>query len=437
MTTPESTAAELEGSRPWFQSLPRLLRTIGGIAVLVSLYTFLVRGWEGSSDLVRYGMFLGHTGLLAAIALVSGRVLREGNGPRILMMLALVSVVVNFAILGAFIFAAGEAAGHVAYPKQVAWSAGSLPVALAVTGAAMLILLPVVWFGFRTLARGISGHLAALFLTGNAALLLPFRDSTPVSILAVLLGLSGLVVTGRMAKQHMAVRTLEGRVAVLLQFLPVGVLLGRSLWLHAPEISLVAALGAMVFFVLRQASLLLEPRSSFRNLLEFASLIPAIVTGACLDEAMARAGLDASFALLSGTAITAALCYELSLRAAAMNALYRVASVGAATLGVVINLLLHGGTGASVVALGVGIAGIVVSYTLRQRALLLGGLVTVAAGLVDQCLRIFQMFDFGYWATLAVAGVLAIVLGSFLEARGNAVRQRLLMVRQMYSQWSY
>ena len=51
-------AADSGGSE-WVKKLPMLLRTIGTVAVILSMYSFLVRGWEGSSDLVRYFMLLG------------------------------------------------------------------------------------------------------------------------------------------------------------------------------------------------------------------------------------------------------------------------------------------------------------------------------------------------------------------------------------------
>ena len=87
----------------WVKYLPKLLRSLGAAAVLFSLYSFLFKGWEGSTDLIRYTMLLGHTLLLTILALGSGFFFREGKGPRLLMMLSLVSVPVNFAILGAFI----------------------------------------------------------------------------------------------------------------------------------------------------------------------------------------------------------------------------------------------------------------------------------------------------------------------------------------------
>ena len=90
------------------------------MAVLFSLYTFLMRGWEGSSVLIRYLMLLGHTGALATIGLASGHFLKEAKGARLLLVLALISVPANFAILGAFIFSASTTLNLGIYPQYVA-----------------------------------------------------------------------------------------------------------------------------------------------------------------------------------------------------------------------------------------------------------------------------------------------------------------------------
>ena len=84
-----TTPAEGVPSPGWMARLPGLLRIFGAAAVLFSLYTytFFARGWQGSGDLMRYLMLLGHTGALAAIGLASGHFLREGKGARLLVIL--------------------------------------------------------------------------------------------------------------------------------------------------------------------------------------------------------------------------------------------------------------------------------------------------------------------------------------------------------------
>ena len=71
-------------TKNWMHYLPMLLRGIGALAIIVSLYTFLARGWDASSDLFRYLVFLGHTAALAVIGLISAKVIKAiGRAPEL------------------------------------------------------------------------------------------------------------------------------------------------------------------------------------------------------------------------------------------------------------------------------------------------------------------------------------------------------------------
>lgn len=421
----------------WVKKLPGLLRGFGAIAVLLSLYTFLVRGWEGSGDLVRYSMLLGHTGLLTVIALASGHFLKEGKGARILLMLSLVSTVVNFAVLGAFIYAGSVGIDSSIYPSYVAWSAGSLGTALIVTIAAIVILLPVVLFGFRGLVRVMSNRMSALYLFSNFALLIPLRDPLLVASFALLLGMFTLYTTGKITRNRSEIRTFEGLITVLIQFLPISVMLGRNLWLYSLEDTLFTAVFVMLFVALRQASLLLEYKSASRVFLELISVPVAIITGISLSNALLTGSINDSLVLIAGTIIPAIMCYEMASRACIHQSFYRFLACTIATFGLILNLIMHGGMLASILTMGIGIASIAASYSLQQRALLISGVIMVLAGLTDQILHFFQVFDFGYWVSLAITGVVAIVVGSLLESKGGLMKERLITLKENYSEWTY
>ena len=71
------------------KKLPSLLRILGTTALLVAMYSFLVKGWHSGGDVFRYLLMLGHTGAMAAVGLASGHWLKEGIGARLLLTLAL------------------------------------------------------------------------------------------------------------------------------------------------------------------------------------------------------------------------------------------------------------------------------------------------------------------------------------------------------------
>jgi hypothetical protein len=424
-------------TQTWSKKLPGLLRSVGAIAILLSLYSFMMRGWDGGSDLIRYCMLLGHTCLLAVIALASGHFLKEGKGPRLLLMLAQVSVVVNFAILGAFIYFATTDIMAATYPHFVTWSLKSPGVTLLTTTGALLVLLPVIGIGFRTLARGMSRQMATLFAVSNLALLLPLRDPILITSIVLFLGIYTLCITAKTSRQRTEVRTQEGMVALLLQFLPLTVLLGRSMWLYSADAILFSSACIVAFFALRQCSLLIADATFFRKLTEMSSVLLAIGSGMGLCSALFNTQVHDSIAAMFASLLAAGMIYEISLRASRDSTFYRVAACVVCAAGMLMNLVWIGGPLASLAAIVTGVGMIVASYTVEQRSIFIGGVAITVAGLADQVLHIFQYFDFNYWVAMATAGVIAIVLASLLESEGVRVKAWFTVYRKRYSHWSY
>jgi hypothetical protein len=416
--------------------LPALLRVVGTGAVIVAMYSFLVRGWDSGNDVSRYLMMLAHTALLAGIGLASGYWLQEGKGARQLLTLALVSVPANFAILGAFIYSRTAPGGTGHYPHYVAWSVDSLPVALATAAAALVVLVPVTLLGFRVLARGMSRELAMLFLLSNLALLLPLRDPHGIGLLVAVL--TGAVVWfSRSAADGQAVAgTREGITALGMQLLPLGVLLGRSLWLYAFDLFLATLVAATVFAVLRQCSLYLKPGSRVRALFDGVSLMPALAIAPLGIAALSVTGmLPDAWLLPAGALLSASLVYDIARRSERHPGFYRRLAVLVVLAGPITNLWLHGGLPAAAACLVPGGLIAVHGYRKQQLSLFAGGLVLVFAGLAQQFFELLRHFDLAGWAGLAVLGTLSIVFASVLESRGGRLRGRLALWREHLQAW--
>ncbi len=424
-------------SREWMKKLPGLLRSFGALAVMFSLYSFFARGWEGSSDMLRYLMLLGHTGALAAIGLASGHFLKEGKGARLLLFLAMISVVANFAILGGFIFSALATDGVGNYPHYVAWTADSPATALFVTLGSMLVLLPVVRIGFLTLARGVSGRMTLLFLLANAALLLPVRAPLMVTLLTVAMAVMLLLWCGKSLRQSTEVKTREGMAALALQFLPICVLIGRNLWLYSQEAMLYTVALFAVYVAVRQLTLFLGEQSTLRGVGEGFSLLLAMATGTGVYNTLLSPGDSASLALIGATMVSAAMCYELSTRSTEQGGWYRGIATALLVIGLGTNLLLFGGLFATLLTIGTGLVMIAGSYMVQQRGVLIGGVLLFGTGMVEQLIQTFHSFDMGYWAVLAVSGICAIVIGSLIESQGGRIKARYLAWKAGYSEWSY
>jgi hypothetical protein len=418
--------------------LPSLLRILGTTALLVAMYSFLVKGWQSGGDVFRYLLMLGHTGAMAAIGLASGHWLKEGKGARLLLTLALVSVAANFAILGAFIYSQSAAGLALNYPGYVAWKADSLSTALLITAAAMVVLLPVVLLGFRVLSRSMSSKLAALYLISNATLLIPLRDPHLVGYLVVGLSLLVLMVSRNASRQNISARTNEGMMALVLQYLPMAVLLGRSIWLYSPELFLLTVLALTVFFALRQISIRLNNSVEIRSLVEGLSVLPALGFGSGLGATLAENGYLATELVLPIAAFaTASLIYETSQRARQGAALYRTLSVAVLCVGVLSNMLILDGVLTAVMSTVIGIAVAVFGYMKQQRTVFGGGMVMTSIGLIYQLYYAIQVFHLGSWASLALLGMAAIVVASTVESHGYRIRLMLTAWKAKHGEWDY
>lgn len=433
-TPPPPSAADRD-----MKSLPRLLRGLGALAIVASLSIFLLQGWESGNDSYRYLLLLAHTAGLAAMGFAAGHWLQESKGARLLLLLALVSVPANFAILGAFIYSTYSQAGaESAYPVFAAWQAENFAMVLSLLAVAALVLAPVIWLGFRVLVRHSAWSLSGLFLAANGILLVPLRTE-PV-LAWMLLGAAVLVLwqTVRIRRRDSAMKTMEGAFAQGLQFLPLAILFGRTVWLYTADAFLLTAMSIAVFLILRQAALELNTHSKFRRFSEQLAILPALTTGlglaAVVDQALT--GGDA-YALAVFAWVAAAMIFEIGLRAVGDGAGYRRMAAIVMTAGLMANLLLYQGIASAILCLLTGMGVLVCGYLMEQRLVFSMGLVMSIAGLGFQLQYAITAFDLGSWGSLAALGVVAILTGSVIERHGAQLKLRLSQWGQQFKSWQY
>jgi len=417
-------------------NLPNVLRILGTGVLLIAMYSFLAKGWQSGNDVYRYLMMLGHTGILAAIGLASGHWLKESKGARLLLTLALVSIPANFAILGAFIFSQTIPVDILQYPAYVAWSVENMSTALYTSAGAMLVLVPVSLLGFMVLARSMSRTLTGLFLLSNAALLLPLRDPQLIGLLVLALTVFCLAFTWKTSHQQMAAKTQEGITALGLQFLPLAVLMGRSLWLYSFDLFLMTVLAFTVFFILRQTARYLVPGSRLRNVCDAMSLIPSLAVIPLMSGALFDMPLFSNMMIIPLAAlVSAAMIYDISLRNPNYAAGYRHTAAGVLVVSLIANLILFQGLFAAMVCIFAGLGLVVMGYQKQQRSVFTSGALLSLTGLSYQIYQLVHHFDLGSWIGLAVLGVFAIVLASTIESQGGKLKTHFDQWKVTFKQW--
>lgn len=435
------TATESSASR-LTKKLPALLRILGATALLFAMYSFLVRGWQEGNDMFRYLLLLGHTGMLTAIGLISGHYLKESKGARLLLVLALASVPINFAILGSFIYSQTVAIATAYsgdFPNYVSWTVDSLNTALLTSAGALMVLIPVTFLGFIVLARQMAVKLSILFLFSNAAMLLPLRDPQMIGLIVLALTIAVSMATRAFADKQIAARTSEGILALGLQLLPLSVLAIRNLWLYTPDDFLFAMLCVCIFLMLRQASLCLEAAKKARIILDRIALIPALLIVLPLSSALAvltdSAFLPASLVLPVSLAISAAMVYDLSRRSQGYASAFRLIAIWELLLGMTLNLALYDGLLATLSCIVIGACLLMHGYRVRQRGVFLAGAALMLIGMLQQLFELIYRFDLASWISFAILGIIAIVAGSMLESQSLRISERLSGCKNAFRHW--
>ncbi|MGR8918697.1 MAG: hypothetical protein ACU85V_03685 [Gammaproteobacteria bacterium] len=419
-----------------YRSLSSLLRVFGTGVLAAALSVFLFQGWQDGGDIYRFATLLGFSGLLTGAGFLSSHVIRENVGARLFLGIALVSSVVNFAVAGGLVYSAfGAGALPASVPGFAVWHAGDAAMALTAGAAALVLLGPVGWIGFRVLARPLAPRFARLFLLGNAALLVPLRDGNVIAPLIALLA----VVVGReilraSAGQH-GLATAEGRFARAVLALPVVVMAGRLLCLYAADAVVFTTLAALAYLGVRQLALTLEIGPRLRGLLERLALLPAVGVAWGVAYLVAAGPLADEWILPGFGFVLTGLLVEFGERSLLGARRFRrlAGLVLAGTM--VLNLAALPGPGTALAALAVGLGVTVAGYSIEQKLVFAAGLAAALSGLGYQLWLATHYFALGSWSTLALLGTLAILAASLLERYGLSARARLGAWHERIGHW--
>ena len=418
--------------------LPTLIRAIGAVALGIAMYTFLMKGWQQGDDLSRYLMMLAHTVILVGAGLLSGHWLHESKGARLLVMMALASIPANFAILGGFIFSQVQPDAVQDYPRYITWAMDSLPAALGVAALALAVLMPVAKLGFSVLARSLSTPLSALFIASNTVLLLPLRDAHWVSGIALLLAAATLFFNQKLHSRYTASKTYECMIAMTLLFLPLGVLLGRSVWLYHSSFFIAFSCVICTYGVLRRLSSALPEMHTMRGLLDTLAAIPALgISFVCSTFTNYSDAISQPVALPLGMMLSAAMLLDISHRATVGKTCYRVLSALIFSAYFFINLLTFDTLISAQLCLAGGVIMLYMGQAHQYRSVFIAGVIMVITGLIYNLLQVYHSFNLGGWVTLAGLGITLIILASWIETKGKTLKPYLANWKDSYLAWDY
>lgn len=450
MPTTQRTIAEPDGPREGtaaagtvasqrFEGLSRLLRGVGALALLAAASSFLLQHWESGGDVWRYHALLAHTGLLGVLGFAWGLRANDAKGARTFLALAAGLVPAHFCILGGLVYSRFSWDGPLApVARYATWVAPDRASALLAVAGTLLVLGLVTAASFVALGRARAALLGAVYLAGNALLLVPTRDA---SVVAALAGgqLAGLVALElRVGRREPGLRTLEGAFVRAMLWSPPLLMLARSV-LHY---DLSAGFGsvACAAVALLATALAGERRVPARlgAPLRAAALLAVAAASAFLGLALAGTSLLPHSALLPlGGLVFAGVATALSWSAgpALWGVVYRRASAWGlfATMG--LDLWIFPGVVAAVSCLVVSIAALSYGFLTQRRAIFLAGVGGAGLALATHLRAAIDLYAFANWGSLALLGVGVIVAASFVERRGAAWVQAFGAWRERIAEW--
>lgn len=410
-----------------FGSLSDFIRMAGVAALVISMGLFLIDGLDIVNDTQRFFSMLLLTGLLSAGGFLLAFVLREQRGARAFFGLALLSVPVNFTVLGALLYSVFQFdAMNGAYPAVAHWEIASVASFTTTILIALAALIPVTLFGVSVLAREGRAWLSIALLVSSALLVFPIRDAIWISPLVALLVIAQIAVVKRFGEHTISLKTPSGRFVQGLLFLPPAIMLCRTFWLY----EFTALSGLMValtaFAALRYFALRCDAAGFFVGVLNVLSSIAAL--SAAISAVMALpVFIHAAFWPLVFSAIFGALMFELETRIEKRD-LAEFMGIGSSII-IAIVVLINQFDGNSAVGFisGFSIASVLILVALMQQfkeklaigLFILGGVVVLNAG------GVIDFLTHAGWVGFAILGAMAIVLASLFERFGPMLSERV------------
>jgi hypothetical protein len=400
--------------------LTRVLRVAGSVLLIAAACTFMLTYWQSGNDLIRYGMLLGQTVLLAVAAYFCGVKVRESRGARTFLALLLAVVPANFAVLGGMLYHDFSwDPVRVQLPAYVTWVAPSPVHAVVACAVAVLVLTPLCFVAFLALARAEARRLTLVFLGCNLLVLLPVRDPNVMATVVGAVGAALIALDVKRFHPKSSLTTLEGRLVRTILAVPPVLMVARCLHLYHPTllfggIVALSVAGALLMAALRRR----DAGHSGESLLATSSLVALCGWGCCAGYLFQTFAFPDSAALPLAGLPAAALLFGLSFVTRGGGSQYRGLASVVAFGAVAANLLVFPDWVASLCVVVVGVALLAHGAAIRNTPALVAGAGALALGVVYHMRFALQLHGFA-WVALSLLGV-GLIVGASLVERNHA-----------------
>jgi len=411
-----------------FATLSEALRMLGAAVLVASMSVFLLKGWDSGNDVRQYLLLLSQTGLLAAAGFAMSHGLRETRGARVFFGLALISICANFVILGAMVFSVLHwDIGLTEYPSYALWQIDSLAGTSVTFAGALVVLLPVTLFCFAIFARQSSKMLSLHFLILNSLLLLPIRGSIAAGTIAIAGILYALFVISKLTAKDRSLKTGEGKFALTTLFIPLGIILFRSMFFYQVDSIMIGMVALALFLAARQVSLFPDRSPGIAAFLETLSVPVAMVASFAFADALQPIVTSALTGPTFATLFT--LMSTDLLRRTDSSVLGKIVTMTVSlvvAIGFCSAVLFYPSALTAILCVFAGAILLLMGSSISSNVATIFGALTLALGALLGFDEMWQLARNSNWIELAVFGAFTIVLGSVIDRHGVVIKLRLV-----------
>ena len=426
-----------------FATISEIMRLFGAMGVLASMFVFLTQNWAADTDIELFLLMLTQTSLLAVAGFIMFKLLKENKSARLFFGLSLVSITVNFTVLGALFYHSFHLdAPQADYADYARWVVTDTSTLIMATLGSIALLLPLSYFSFSVLSRPAAKKLMTWYFALNLLLLLPLRDPNIILVISLVI----LVVLVRLLMKKggdnslSSWKTLEGKFARIILFAPLFVFILRSMfWYEVNDIAVLMMLTAG-YVVMTQLSVVVKGKLNIIAI-GLSVIIGAVMAGWAVFVLMNR-GNDINIFVSDSLLVPLFLlvfipaCFNIYKRTdekTIKTILYCLSSIVTAVLLIVNHTAFDTLTTFSI-ALVASIALLYVAY--RQHStfnLIVSAIMMLIISLVYASEIIAAVMHSG-WIGLAISGVSIIILASLLDRYGAMMKMKFLQKKRDFSE---
>lgn len=421
-------------------TLSAILRYVALVVLTTAAGSFLFQGWAGWNSAERILAFVAFNATLALTGVICGFRFKDDKGARVSLGIATAIIPVAFSQTGGLIYSLFASAPH-GIPELLRFTAPS-QMAVGLTAVAVLaILTPIAFAGFSVLARAEAPVLTLTYVFGNSVLLIPTRDSTWIGLLAM--GLMAMVLAVDMTRFHSRaeIRTIEGTLARAMMFTPFGVLIGRNLALYSVSTILVSCVFAIATCFLFIVVPYVCENKEFAKLSQSLSTLTMGLSWICFARGLcfeygSLLALSRDFEIPVNMLPISLFLTIMSLYTVGNGARYRRTAAYVAVGATMFELLTVPGMVSAFFCILTSIVCLVAGATLEERGLFKAGVVGLALGtLYHLRYAILIYHGLGPWISLAVLGIVVLLLSSYIERNQTRVIQMTMRFRAQMESW--